>query len=311
MQALGGFVRKEAQSPYFKGVSLAGLVSTLVVAYFQNLSAYHDKVATQAKEDLTAATQTFADASTSLSAAISLQRRLIADFYAAVPNDVYKNDAAYLTKDARAVYKNYTDAYSALHQNYNLLARKTEIYLDWPSNPFLDSADNTSPTTDTINMSNLGAYNFDCENNMPSFVEGQTTVSLPDPNKKKDPLRMDWRSGKHSVLAIQYCFDVTHTRMTAALQWGAQTDIEPAQWTYFTSADHADLFNNIRPVNQVLRLNAFMSLAMSEIEQIRVKYRPNGFLCTVPGLSGMIGFAGQLFHRAGPAWCTPVRTTAL
>jgi hypothetical protein len=37
------------------------------------------------------------------------------------------------------------------------------------------------------------------------------------------------------------------------------------------------------------------------IEQIRVKYRPNGFLCNVPIVRDIIG----AFSRR----CTPVRTT--
>jgi hypothetical protein len=49
--------------------------------------------------------------------------------------------------------------------------------------------------------------------------------------------------------------------------------------------------------NQVLRLNAFMSLAMYDIDKIRVKYRPNGYLCSVPILRSAFG------NR-----CTPVRT---
>jgi hypothetical protein len=43
-----------------------------------------------------------------------------------------------------------------------------------------------------------------------------------------------------------------------------------------------DIFHT-RDSNQVLRLNAFMSLAMFDIDKIRIKYRPNGFICSVPG----------------------------
>ena len=42
-----------------------------------------------------------------------------------------------------------------------------------------------------------------------------------------------------------------------------------------------------------------MRRAMGEIDQIRVKYRPNGFICSVPGMSELL----SLFDR-----CTPVRT---
>ena len=134
-------------------VSVLGVLGTLIIAYFQNMSAYQDKVATQAKDEMAAATQVFAEASTALSSALSLQQRLIDNFYDAVPKDAYKDDNAYPTKSARALYKDYLDAYTSLHQNYDLLARKAEIYLDWPSDLTHDAAKNTSPTIDPINMS--------------------------------------------------------------------------------------------------------------------------------------------------------------
>ncbi len=108
---------------YFKGLSLFGVISALVVAYFHSLSAYQDRVATLAKDDLTAASQTFAEISSNISGAMALQRQLISDFYTASQRCLQKR-RCFLTKDARAIYKNYSDSYAALHQNYNLLARK-------------------------------------------------------------------------------------------------------------------------------------------------------------------------------------------
>jgi hypothetical protein len=168
-------LRTDSELSYFKGLTFAGLLSTLLVAYFQNLSAYQDKVAAQAKNDIEAATQTFTDTSNALLTALALQQRLTIDFYSAVPDDVYKNDDAYLTRDARSTYSAYLNAYDALHQNYNLCARKAEIYLDWASDVTRDPARNTSPSTDPIFMSLLGEYDFDCENDMQSFFGNTTT----------------------------------------------------------------------------------------------------------------------------------------
>src|ERR1700724_936217 len=75
----------EGEVSYFKSLTVFGVISTLVVAYFQSLSAYHDRVATLAKDDVTSAAQTFAEISSDLSGALALQRHLISDFYAAVP----------------------------------------------------------------------------------------------------------------------------------------------------------------------------------------------------------------------------------
>jgi hypothetical protein len=273
-QSLKSFVIRQLSGITMVGV--LGLSTTLIIAYFQNLSAYQDKVTTQAKDDMTAATQVFAEASTALSSALSLQQRLVKDFYDALPNDANNDEKAYPTKDARAVYKDYLDAYTSLHRNYDLLARKTEIYLDWPSDLDHDAAQNTTPTIDPINMTTLGEYNFDCETHMPEFSGAKSKVQFAD------DLALDWNSAKHHVLAIQYCFDVTHQNLTAALQWASQSAVDPVQWATLASDDRKDLFNNKRATNQVLRLNAFIGLAMSEIEQIRVKYRPNGYWCSVP-----------------------------
>jgi hypothetical protein len=273
-QWLKSFVMRQLSGITIVGV--LGLLTTLIIAYFQNLSAYQDKVTTLAKDDMTGATQVLAEASTALSSALSLQQRLVKDFYDALPNDANKDENAYPTKDARAVYKDYLDAYTSLHQNYNLLARKAEIYLDWPSNLDHDAAQNTTPTLDPINMSMLGEFDFDCEESMPEFSGAKSKVTFTD------DLALDWNSAKHHVLAIQYCFDVTHQSLTAALQWASQSAIDPVQWANLANDDRKDLFNNKRAANQVLRLNAFISLAMSEIEQIRVKYRPNGYWCSVP-----------------------------
>lgn len=268
-------------------VSMLSILATLIVAYFQNLSAYQDKVTTQAKDDMTAATQVFADAATALSSALSLQQRLIDDFYDALPNDAYKDDNAYPTKSARAIYKDYLDAYASLHQNYNLLARKAEIYLDWPSDLSHDAAANTTPTIDPVNMSTLGEFDFNCEKYMPDFAH-DSRVPLADPHNG-DKVTIDWHSAKHHVLTTQYCFEITHKHLTAALQWASQSVTDPAQWSYLTNANQMTLFRGTRATNQVLRLNAFIGLAMSEIERIRVKYRPNGYWCSVPIVPRLIG----------------------
>ncbi|MFZ0526684.1 MAG: hypothetical protein WBF24_06540 [Xanthobacteraceae bacterium] len=288
----------ETEVSYFKSLSLFGVISALVVAYFHSLSAYQDRVATLAKDDLTSAAQTFAEISSDMSGALTLQRQLISDFYAAIPNDVYKKDDAFPTKDTRSIYKSYSDSYAALHQNYNLLARKAELYLDWPSDPQHDPAESPAPIIDPINMSLLGAAGFDCEGSMP-FHGGQQ-IPIKDPINSKT-YTLDWRSALHNVLTIEYCFDVTHVGIAGIRQWASQTNIDPAQLSYLTNPDHANLFNNLRATNQVLRLNAFTGLAMNEIERMRVRYRPPGFICSLPGVS-------QIFSLFD--YCTAVRTKA-
>ena len=52
--------------------------------------------------------------------------------------------------------------------------------------------------------------------------------------------------------------------------------------------------------DEVIRLDAFMSLGMSQLERIRVKYRPSGFFCHVPLVRDAIGLVSKR--------CTPVST---
>src|SRR5205807_2167153 len=119
-------------------------------------SAYHDKVATRAKEDLEAATSAFTEASSALSIPLSLQERLIFGFYAAADDKSDTDDNAYVTKRARILGAAYEDAYTGLREKANLLARKMEIHLDWASNPARDPAAQRAPAADPISMSMLG-----------------------------------------------------------------------------------------------------------------------------------------------------------
>ncbi len=67
-------------------ISILSVLGTLVVAYFQDLSAYQNKVAEQAKDDMTAATNSFTQASSTLSKAVTLQALLFYNFSAQRPS---------------------------------------------------------------------------------------------------------------------------------------------------------------------------------------------------------------------------------
>jgi hypothetical protein len=168
-----------------------------------------------------------------------------------------------------------------------------ELYLDWPSNLSRDPAADNGPSKDRIDISLLNTLGFDCEDDMPSFQNDASRVSLP--HHGNTVLTVDWYSAKHNVLAIETCFDITHRVMKPVLQWASGSPVDQAERTKFINRNF-DIFNT-RMSNQVLRLNAFMSLAMYDIDKIRVKYRPNGYLCSVPILRSALG------NR-----CMPVRT---
>lgn len=292
-------LRTDAEIAAFKGLTFFGLLSTLIVAYFQYLSAYHNKVSAMAKDDMTAATDTFTRTSNALSTAIILEDQLYLSFKRAAELNASGDADALTSKRAHDLYTAYEAAATALRENVNLLARKAEIYLDWPSDPGHDPA-NTINTlgADPISTSLLGTFGFDCDDDMPSLDRNNHVTKKSKDGKELD---IDWFSAKHHVLTIAYCFDVTQkTWMEIVRQWASQSTLDPDQVANFASSKTAGQLQE-RLDHEVVRLNDFMIRAMSEIEQIRVKYRPNGFICSVPGVGQFL----TGFNR-----CTPIRTAS-
>jgi len=288
--------RTESQLAFLKGLGIVSVLGTLIVGYFQYLSAYEDKVSTQAKEDMAAATTAFTETSNALSTAIILQGQLFYDFTRAAKLNAAGDANALTSRNAHDTYKPYEDASNSLREDINLIARKMELYLDWPSDPAHDPANNSALGLDPISTSFLGAVDFDCDEDMPSFADGESVLHKEKNGKKLD---IDWYSAKHHVLTIAYCFDVTRkTRMEIVRQWASQSSLGQTDVTQFF-AEKNDEKLQARLDNEVVRLNAFMVRAMSEIEAIRVKYRPNGFYCHLPGVREVI----SIFSRA----CMPLR----
>jgi hypothetical protein len=276
---------------FVKGLTFISFAGTLIAAYFQYLSAYQDKVQTQAKEDLAAATSAFVETSNALSTPMTLQALLFYDFMQATRLKVDSDQNALPSKNASDMYKPYDDAFSALHENINLFARKMEIYLDWPSNLDFDPAVSTGMGQDPITTSLLGAYDFDCDSDMPSFTPGKTQVHLKGTDGSG--LDVDWYSAKHHVLTMGYCLDVTHkTWLEIVRQWSSHSSLDPTDITTFLDQKKAGLLQQ-RLDSQVVRLNAFMTLAMNEIARIRARYQPNGFVCHIPLVGDAVSLIGN------------------
>ena len=292
----GAAIRTEKEFAFLKGLAVVSLLGTLIGAYFQYLSAYQDKASALAQEDTAAATSAFTETSNALSLAITLQGLLFYDFIHAVKLNAANDAAALTSKNAHDLYQPYEEASAALRENTNLLARKMEIYLDWASDIGRDPATDADLGVDPISTSLLGVFGFDCDQDMPTFEVGKSTLHKVKNGKALD---VDWYSAKHHVLTIEYCFDVTHkTWMEIVRQWASQSSLDQNDVAKFFSEKKADQLQ-ARLDSEVVRLNAYMSLAMSEIERIRAKYRPNGFWCSVP-----------LVREALGSKCTPVRVAS-
>jgi hypothetical protein len=113
-------------------------------------------------------------------------------------------------------------------------------------------------------------------------------------------LDIDWYSARTQLLTLDYCIENTHAAMGRILPWAeSETKADQGQAaappSALTPAMHAFFMTRFR--GQMRRFNGFVSLAIYDMQQFRVKYQPEGFLCSLPVLSGAIA----LFDRCAPA----------
>jgi hypothetical protein len=315
-----------------KGLSMVTVLSSLAVGYFQYLNAYQDKVGSQAKEDMAAATTTFTDISRAFSEVQALQQALYSDFTRAVRDRSDGSDQALVTKNARTISERYEKAQIALRENIDVLTRKAEVYIDWASDTYRDPADKHNVDGDPLSRQVLRDYAFDCSDkyNFPAFgnvhtedddtpvkeiadgeycaiaekrgVDDRTRPKdafiriCAGPNDK-DAKRIYWYSAKHHVLTMHYCLETAHNRLAAARQWASRSDRDAAK--------EREIVAREKEINAQLddlagRVSAFSSLALHQMERIRVKYRPVGFSCSVP-----------LVRNIPSLNCFPIRTASL
>ena len=154
-----------------KGLSMVTVLSSLAVGYLQYLNAYQDKVGSQAKEDMAAATATFTEISRAFSEVQALQQALYSDFTRAVRDRSDESDKALVTKNARAISERYEKARIALRENIDVLTRKAEVYIDWASDTYRDPAEKHNVDGDPLSRKVLRDYAFDCSDkyNFPAF----------------------------------------------------------------------------------------------------------------------------------------------
>jgi hypothetical protein len=309
-----------------KGLTVVTLLTGFLGGYFQYLNAYEDKVREQAKTDMTAATQTFLDITNAFAEAQMLQQLIYFD-YAATLGDADPGNNKMVTQAGQDTFPAYSKARNGLRQNTNVFARKAEIYIDWASNLSRDPTTAQVLDKDPLTEALLGDYNFNCDIHFPHFgdddpnkaaagsgehicADGQedddlkkSTVNLcaigsdKKVNAKRPAVIINWNSAKHHVLTMHYCFEVAHREIATARIWASKNDVSDQKKSEF-QAMQGRVRTHLN--DEVTRLDAFMSLAMSQLERIRVKYRPSGFFCHVPLVRDAIG----LFSKR----CTPVST---
>jgi hypothetical protein len=315
-----------------KGLSVVTVLSSLTVGYFQYLNAYQEKVSSQAKDDMAAATATFTQISRAFGEAQALQQTLYSDFTRALREKSDASDKALDSKNAQATSERYEKARVALRENIDVMARRAEVDIDWASDTYRDPAQKRNVNDDPLSRQSLRDAAFDCADkyNFPAF--GNVRVADDDTQARevaddaycaiaekrgvdahtkpqdafirvcasprdKAPKRIYWYSAKHHVLTMHYCFEAAHDRLAAARQWASRSDRDLAR--------EKEIVAREKEINAELddlagRISAFSSLALFQMERIRVKYRPVGFLCSVP-----------LVRNIPSMNCFPIRTASL
>jgi len=84
------------------------------------------------------------------------------------------------------------------------------------------------------------------------------------------------------VLVMHHCFEALRGPSTAL---ASSSDIPNRPETTRPPASSEQ-----RLQLQARRLDAFMTLTMAQLDRIRVRYRPTGFVCHVPLVRGAIGY---------------------
>lgn len=315
---------------FVRGLSIVTLLSSAAVGYFQYLNTYQDKVSNQAKEDMKLATQTFEEISTAFADTLALQSLLYSNYASAIRSKSDGKATALSTRNAADASKLYEKAQTDLREKIDMLAQKAQVYIDWASDIDRDPASKRNVEGDPLSLTLLRRYQFNCSEavNFPEFGDADAVTSakpvadIPDdefcaserkqgigkgtpqgdafiricPAGRNDVARkIHWFSARHHVLTMQYCFDAMHTRLEPVRQWASQSDRDTAK-----EGEIAVQGDQIAAALDGLarRLNSFDSLALYQLERIRVKYRPAGFECSVPGLR-------NLYARN----CLPLRTT--
>jgi hypothetical protein len=297
-----------------KGLTAVTLLTGFLGGYFQYLNSYEQKVGEQAKTDMQKATDTFIEISDAFAEVQMLQENMLPEQFGSLKAQA---SPAFIPVDNKTLepFADYRRARTAMRRNGAIFARKAEIYIDWPSDMDRDAAAEHTLDQDPLTATLLTKYNFDCESeaNLPQFKGaayngndlGRPTEELCNdpaadgpkayvplcarlPGGAVDPLQkvvaLNWWSAKHHVLVMNHCFEALRGQPSALTSNSdAPNDRKP-------EAMKPPVSNEQRLQFQARRLDAFMTLTMAQLDRIRVRYRPTGFVCHIPLVRDAVGY---------------------
>lgn len=297
-----------------KGLTAVTLLTGLLGGSFQYMSSYEQKVGEQAKTDMDMATKTFLDISEAFAEVQTQQENMLPGQFGSLKAQA---NPAFMPVDEKTLetLSDYWKARASLRRNGAIFARKAEIYIDWPSDISRDAAAEHTLDQDPLTASLLTKYNFDCdaEANQPQFrgaiynggdpgrpsddlcndptadgLKAYVNLCARHADGTIDPLQkviiVNWWSAKHHVLVMHHCFEAFRGQSnTLASSRDIANDRRPETTSPAVSSEQ-------RLQLQARRLDAFMTLTMAQLDRIRVRYRPTGFVCHVPLVRSAVGY---------------------
>jgi hypothetical protein len=252
-------------------IALFGLVGTIVGIYFQYNSWRDEKTLTRYQNELATATSTFSEIAQAMSSVMNLQQVLYYTYLNAMGyynhyNPVDPQRRAYLWQSANDIHKEYFTARTAFRQNVDILSGKAALFLDRPIESDEQRVDLLLKTTFVVSSRGiLNAEDFDCATDLPD---------LQNPITKLKTTRIDWRSAQQHVSTFFYCSEELHNKLLGIRQWaknGSTATSDPPE-ARKEIKDLEDALNR-----QTVRLNAFISVSLANIELLRLRGRPKGF----------------------------------
>jgi hypothetical protein len=256
---------------------------TAVSLYVQYAAWRDDQNLTRYRDELSQATTTLSDLSSTLSAMMNLQQLIYYTFVDTIDQESDADQYAFNAGNAKQLYDDYFGARTALRKTVDSLAVKAAIFIDVPiygedvqQSPVVPIKLGLSPqpyrpapkSTSTFVVSDSGvlkANGFNCKQHMPR-----------DRLEQVGQLSIDWSRVRDHVVTFYYCLDNLHYETFAARQWAKSGKISEPQKADFKKnmpAVQADI------VRQTTRFNSLVAQMVSNIHQIRIREMPKGFFC--------------------------------
>ena len=255
---------------------ILGAFGSLTGAYVQYTAWRDEKNVARYNEDLKNSIATLSELSGTLSAIMNLQQLLFYTFQDALEKNVEADHNGFLFKNANELYEDYLPTRVSLRKNIDALVAKTKVFLDLPADADRDivrAPDLVSNPLDisASNRSLLSDVGFNCKKHLPIPFSEQVVLK-----SEGEAITIDWYNTKHHLNTFYFCLEEVHFNIIEIRTWAAgATLLEEDKGRIKRKMDSIEEDLNVLS----FRYNALMAVAISKVEEIRLRERPKTFLC--------------------------------